>query len=492
MPDTNGHTTALSAEALYTMQAALTRLSLAGLLGDSFQGKRNLYELFGWKQQLTYLDFKAAYLRQGIGFAVVNAYPDDAWAQPPQVKEERPKVVAPPPAPVLPAPTVTAPGVAGPQALVMNVGAEDDTPFETAWQALEQRLHLYSVLHRLDILANLGSYAVLLLGLAGQQDWSQPAAPVRGPEGLLYVTPYSEEVATIEQWEDDPNSPQYGQPRLYKLTTGNSTTITSGKQAPPRTLLVHASRVIHVAVQCLDDEYYGIPRLEPIYNNICDLDKLVGGSAEMYFLDAQRRIALMMREGYDFKDQAQAEDTTRKVEEFMHQMRKFLPLKGMDVMDLSGQAVSPKEQFDTQLQVVCAATRIPKRKLTGSERGELSSQQDAEEWKTQVTGYQSHIGDQRMLRPLLENLITLKVLPTPARPYKIQWENLFSLSEEKQAEVAKNVATALAQLTQARLQGFQGMSDERFIQDYLHLDPEDDPWRVELPADGLQPGPGEL
>ncbi|HEX6827167.1 MAG TPA: anti-CBASS Acb1 family protein [Nitrospiraceae bacterium] len=495
MSETNGHTTELTEDTLRAMAVQLTRLTMAGRFGSSFDGLRNLYDLFGWKRSLTYQDFKNAYTRQGVAYRVVGAYPDAAWAQPPSVKEVRPATPRRSLFSLIPAvPEPPSRRALIDQSPALQVQAqEESTPFEAAWEALEQRLRLYATLQRLDTLANLGQYAVLLLGLRGQpNDLRQPATPVRSPDDLLYVTPYSEEYVTIQQFVQDPQSSDYAKPELYKIETKG--TGKPGTTAVPSggTLMVHASRVIHVAIACLDDEIYGIPRLEPIYNNICDLDKVVGSSAEMFFRDAKRRIGLQMREGYSFKSQAAAEETARKAEEFQHGLRDFLDVMGMDIVNLPGTTANPKEQVAAQLAVVTMATGIPKRILEGSERGELSSQQDAEEWKSRVTQYQRQVGDQKLLHPLIERLLALQVLPQPTHPWEVQWENLFSLSEEQQAVVAKDVATALAEITKARMQGLQAMSDERFLETYLHLDPEDDPWRVPSPAEGLQPGPEEV
>lgn len=492
MADTNGHRPALPQETLRTMALALTRLTLAGRMGQSFDGMRDFYDLFGWKRALRYLDFKGVFLRQGVGHRVVKAYPDAAWAQAPAVKEPRPK--APRRRPVaLPAPVVEAPGVDGTrQTLVMNVGEDEETPFETAWTALATRLNLFSTLHRADMLANLGQYAVVLLGLANQDaNLQTPAQPVRSPEDVLYLIPYSEEFASIETFEDNPNVPEYAQPKLYRLHTGGLRAGTTATSVSARQLLVHASRVIHIAVTCLDDEVYGIPRLEPIFNNVWDIEKLLGSSAEMFFRDAKRRIGLTLREGYEIGE-SEAATLAQKAEEFQHGMRDFLDVMGMDIVNLPGTTASPADHLAAQLDIVSMATRIPKRILLGSERGELSSSQDAEEWKQTITQYQQQIAEQRILRPLIDQLIALKALPAPVRPYEVQWENLFSLSEEKQAQVAKDVATALNLLAQARMNGMRVPSDERFLDAYLHLDPEDDPWAVELPAEGLMPGEEEL
>ena len=75
---------------------------------------------------------------------------------------------------------------------------------------------------------------------------------------------------------------------------------------PIGTGLVHASRVIHVAEDILDDEVYGIPRLEPLYNYLDDLLKVVGGSAEMFWLDAKRRLVFSLRDEYTTSPEMEA------------------------------------------------------------------------------------------------------------------------------------------------------------------------------------------
>ena len=82
----------------------------------------------------------------------------------------------------------------------MQEDDQDDveTPFELAWQSLVMRLGVYAKLVRTDVLANLGQYSVLLIGLRGQPDLAAPARPVRSPDDVLFLVPYSEEFAEID------------------------------------------------------------------------------------------------------------------------------------------------------------------------------------------------------------------------------------------------------------------------------------------------------
>lgn len=434
---TNGHHPTAGLP-LRTLSALGTRAALAARLGWAFSGDRKIHEILGYKTSLVYRDFKAKYSRQDLCNRIVKAYPEATWAQPPQVKEDD------------------------------NDAAQ--TAFEAAWESLTQRLAVFERLRRADILANLGQYAVLVIGLRGQADLHNPARPVRSPEEILYLTPYSEEWATIERFEGNPASPTFGQPLLYRINFGRSSD--RGRAVlPVGPGLVHASRVIHIAEDLLDDDVYGIPRLEPIYDRLDDVLKVVGGAGEGFWQDAKRRLVFALREGYQLKadDEAAFAD---EIEEFIHELRNFVRVEGVDVTPIQGQVASPEHHFTILLDVIAGATGIPKRILIGSERGELASSQDTETWLGRVTQRQQQFAEPRILRPLIDRLILFSALPQPAQPYTVVWENLFGLSEDQQATIAEKVASATQKFAQAEATGFNPLKREVFITEYLGL-PED-------------------
>ena len=437
MAETNGfHPTANLP--LHTLSALAERASLAQRLGVMFSGDRRIHEILGYKPTLLYRDFKARYIRQDIAHRIVKAYPEATWSQPPGVKEDD----------------------------------QDDrqTPFEAAWESLVTRLNVYSTLERLDLLANLGAYSVLLIGLRGQPLLHQPARPVRSPDDILYLTPYSEEWAIIERLEGNPGLPTFGQPAMYRVNFGRNTTERRQQVLPVSQGMVHASRLIHVAEDVLDDEVYGIPKLEIIYDKLDDLLKVVGGSAEMYYRDAKRRIALEVRDDYRLNPEDEAA-LTEEIEEFVHDLKDFIRVTGVDVKNLSGSVASPRDHFDILIDVISAATAIPKRILLGSERGELASSQDTHAWLQRITRRQKQFAEQRILRPLLDRLLLLGALPPPAQPYQIVFDNLLSLSEEQQAGIAEKVATALDKFAGAGM-AQTIVTPAEFREQYLGLSPE--------------------
>jgi uncharacterized protein len=189
---------------------------------------------------------------------------------------------------------------------------------------------------------------------------------------------------------------------------------------------------------------YGIPRLKPVFDRLEDLLKVVGGSAEFFFRGAQRLIGLEGLPDYQLQPGDEAA-FTQSIEEFQHRLKDYIRVEGATIKELSGQAASPRDHFDVLIDLIAGTTGIPKRILTGSERGQLASEQDQEAWLQRVSRRQTTFAETVLLRPLIDRLLLLGALPAPAQPYTVVWENLFALSAEKQAAVARDIATALSQ-----------------------------------------------
>ena len=408
MTELNGHVTALSPEHLVTLSSLVHRAQLASRLGSTFGGDRHVHEVLGYKSRLEYRDFKARYYRQDIAQRLVKAYPEATWSQAPTVMEDN--------------------------------QVDTDTPFERDWNGLVERLDIYTILERADILNNLGQYSVLFIGLDGQSGiLDQPARPIRGPHDILYITPYSEEWATIERFENNPALPTFGQASHYRINFGRSGE-TPRQALAVGSALVHASRIIHIAEDTLDDEIYGMSRLEGVYDRLDDLLKVVGGAAEMFWKDAKRRLVLNLQSDAQLSD---PKALTDEIEEYMHGLRDFLRVQGMDVQNLAGDIVSPEHHVAVLLDLISASVGIPKRILLGSERGQLASTQDEAHWLQRVSRRQQRFAEPHLIRALIDRLVSLRALSPPAQRYTVTWANLQMLSETQQAEVALKNANAL-------------------------------------------------
>lgn len=375
------------------------RRILAQQAGKHFGGDRDLYEVMGYPRHLTPEDYADDYLRQDIAARIVDAYPDATWREPPEVK--------------------------------------GDQAFVSAWIDMDRKHSIWRTFHRLDRLTGMGHYGVLVFGLDGGENMEQPA---EGTDyDLLYLQPHSERTAEVIRWEDNPQSSRYGMPLLYRITTGTNWT---GAGAGQKSMTVHHSRVIHVAERALEDISIGTPRLERIYNRLMDLDKLLGGSAEMYW----QNVAMMMAFLADADAEIQPKDRDEmkaQFEEMQNGLRRFLTLQGTDAKNLAPglQGSDPGSHIDKQIDIIAGASGIPKRILLGSEAGELASSQDENNWAARISERREQFAGPTIVEAFIGKCQRLGVLPRGFT--EIEWPEADTLGESGRAEIAHRKAQAL-------------------------------------------------
>lgn len=379
------------------MSSTLTaRARLAQAAGLHFGGERDLWQAFGYHEEITNALYRKMYERGDIAGRLVDAYPDATWREEPTIK---------------------------------GVDLSE----------LTKRLKLWSVLQRLDRLCQLGHYGVLLLGLDGGEPMESPATLTN--YRLMYIQPHSEKTAQISKWNDDPKSERFGKPELYNITCGPNWHGTGGVQ---RMLSVHHTRVIHIAEDALEHEAIGLPRLERVFNRLMDLEKLLGGSAEMYWQNVAMLIAFIADKDAEFDKDAKAalED---KLEEMQHGLRRMMALQGVTAEQLAPglQGSSPGEHIDKQLDMIAGASGIPKRILIGNEAGELASSQDETAWQGRVSERRKQFATPTVLEPLISRGIQQGWLKSTG-DVVIDWPESDTLGERGRAEVLAKTAAACA------------------------------------------------
>ena len=125
-------------------------------------------------------------------------------------------------------------------------------------------------------------------------------------------------------------------------------------------------------------------------------------------------------------------------------MKRVFVNEGVEYKALAQQISDPTSHVDVQVQMISAVTGIPKRILVGSERGELSSAQDKQEWISYVTGRREEQNEPFILRPFIDKCVQLGIIPPPKKKlYEIVWDKLFQLSDKEKIEVGKQRAISL-------------------------------------------------
>jgi len=368
--------------------------SLQKQLSNRFSSNEStLYQALNYPTSISYEDYRHRYKRQDIAHRVISAPVQATWGAPPYVSET----------------------------------AAEETAFEKDYKLFADETNLYFYLRKVDLLASLGRYAVLFLGLDDSADnVSQPAENVKG---VNYLSALPENRVSISLWDIDAKSPRFGLPLMYQIQFNVGDASTSTKH-------VNWTRVIHVAENTLESEVYGIPFMEPIYNRLIGLDKLCGGSPEMYWRGA--------RPGYTAQalqdsvvNQTQLNAIKSELTNYINDMQRFLFVEGVDIKPLAPQVVSPSDHVEVQLQMIAAATGMPIRMLTGSERGELASTQDERAWLKLIEHRRESVAKEIILVPLIDRLISLGILADPSTDYTVTWDPLVVLEEKDKAEIGR-------------------------------------------------------
>ena len=389
------------------MSSELTnRLALANMLGFQYSGDRDIYQALGYKRELTYDDYYAQYSRQDIAGAVIDRPVKATWRGDVDVIDKKDAEVS---------------------------------PFEKAWDDLYTQLKLKSYFVRLDKLTSLGCYGILLLGLSDVQTKDQLKDEVSKSSSLklVYVKPYGQNSVDIQSYVTDPTNERFGLPLIYQITSSTTQTLTSV------TLNVHYTRVIHVTQGLLDSEIFGTPSLMKVFNRLQDLQKIVGGSAEMFWRGARPGYQAKVDKDYQIT-KPMKDDLQNQIDEYENNLRRILANEGVSFEAMQTQVSNPLSHVDIQLQMISAETGIPRRILTGSEKGELASSQDRANWLDFVQDRRGEYAEPSIIKPFVDRCIELKILPKPLDDkYTVVWEDLFSVSEEDKAKVGKTKSEIL-------------------------------------------------
>ena len=380
-----------------------------GTYGLSHHGTRDYFEVLGYPKQLSVNDYLIKFERDPMGGRIVEFPPDETWRDTPTVKDGRDK------------------------------DALDDTAFTRTWSDFAEAKRVYHYCQRVDTLCGIGRFSILLIGVAGGQSLESEVTRVSSLDQILYLRPYGEQSVEVDEYEDDPQNARFGLPRIYKVQLASP----DGTQIERR---IHASRTIHVAEGLLENDVYGMPRLQRVYNLLDDILKLVGGSAEASWL--------LMRKGFILNidpDTEMTPESSAAIEEefaeYEHGLRRFMKTRGVTVSDLGSEVVDPTGPFGVITSLIAAATGIPQRILLGSERGELASSQDASSWAGRIASRQLNFAEPTILRPLIDRFIKWGALPAPSNGrYTVVWDPLFELTDAEKAVNAHTWADAIAKL----------------------------------------------
>lgn len=394
-----------------------TDAGLQNQFGSQYGGDREIWDVLGYDREVEAEQYRAKYQRQDIATKVVKLPAEDTWRHHPEVTDDQ--------------------------------DSENKTEFEKDVQRLVDESKLFHYLRRADTVSGIGEFGVLLVGLKDGQPLEEPPneATLSSPDDVAFFTPFAQD--SVDDWmlgKDDgrePSDPMFNRPVRYTLDFSDIDDDSSGEMKE-----VHWERVFHIAEGKDDSDLKGTPRLRTIYNRLEDLEKTVGASAEMFWAGADRKLQfdISSDNSADIPDD-ELDALDDEVQRLVHDMQSHIKTFNTDINVIDGQEVDPSGIIDELLKFIAGATGIPKRMLTGSERGELASSQDRATWFGRIESRQNSFAEPMILRPVIDRFREWGIVSEPANEnYEVIWPNLFELNDVEKAEVINNRAQAVSRI----------------------------------------------
>lgn len=374
--------------------------------------------------------YKQAYSRWGIASRVVNIWPDECWAEYPDVYE------------------TPDPG---------------ETKFEKDWNEIVLRCKLYHYLHRADRLSRIGQFCALFLGLDDGGRLDQAPVGINPDTGermsgfsrkykLNFVRAFDQTLVRVSNSDKNRYSPRYGEPRRYYIQFSANAVGGPGFDAattdmPTIENRVHWTRIIHVADAELkqSSEIYAVPAMMPVANYLHDVRKVAGSSAEMFYKGGFPGYAFQTNPDLGSGDtEIQAADLREQIELYQNNLQRYLFNIGGTWNSLQPQVANPDKHLEWYVKLVCLAINVPARIFMGSEAGHLASQKDDDAWRTRCRGRQVRYLEPFLVRPLVERLSILGCVPKPKKVI-CDWKDLRALSEKDRVDIALKKTQALMQ-----------------------------------------------
>lgn len=405
------------------MDSGFRRLNY--LVTSLMGGRRRLYEVFGYTYNPSYDHKFVKYLRQGIAARVVDAPAAALWTNPPQI-------------------------------------TSSSSAWDEKWNDLVARYNLFHMLERADKLAGIGRFSILLIGYNDVEALESPVntrSITQKSSPILYLQPYSERAVSIKEYNANPRSEDFNKPLIYEIQPSNEWQIAfdgklvgidrSGQRQGLSAFKVHASRVIHIAENCLENDVYGSPRIERVYNTLDDILKVTGGTAETFWLTANRGLHIDIDKELELQP-GDAANLKEEISEYVDNLSRVIRTRGAKVNAIGSDTPDPTGVYNMLIGELSGATGIPRRILTGSEAGQLASDQDRANWADRIDERRADWANPQVIFQLIRRLTRAGYLPAdPGLQITVNWPSAFKLSPLEMAQTSAQHARSATNFAKA-------------------------------------------
>lgn len=417
--------------------------------------RTKLWEEFGYPDDLTFDNFYRQYRRGSTGFAAVHKLLDSCWIDNPTIID----------------------------------GDEDKESTETTpWEKAVTKLMKkhWSKIKDADRRNMVGRYSALLIQVRDSRDWKEPVdinvVKRLGAKALVKLIPAWETQVKPGNTDIDTWSETYGQPVSYQFN--EQPVGDEGAYGSPRSVQVHPDRIILLCEGSEDENILsGIPLLEAGYNDLLDIEKTKGGSAEGFLKNASRQLATefdekaqidtLIKQAKDAGYASLAEAMNDKVRKLNSGTDSALVTQAGKTSVLSVAAADPTPTWTVSANQFASTIGCPFNILFGKQTGNLASEEDKTEWAKRCNGRRWGFMSDVITR-VIERFWKLGIIDEPSSgEVSLTWSDLLAPSEKEKLANMSTMAD-IAEKTQKAF-GYPAV-DENEIRSVGELEPwKDEP-----------------
>jgi len=366
-----------------------------------------------YPERITFNQFYRMYARNNIAARVIETFPDYCWSIAPFIDDK-----------------------GGPDG---RFSKEVREAFEKQYSLMDGvKQDLFTSMKQLDVLGGIGGEALMVFGFKDGRSLDTPVKPSKGME-LEWVKLLHNGQFEVAEYDEEKTSKTFGDVILFEtkdFTTSLELNFSS-HIAPGRK--IHATRCVHF--KDTNGLAYGTSRIQKCYNQLIDITKLSGASAEVYWLGAFSGLSVetdpLATLGDDEYNRMKEE-----VQKYFDGLARSLIFEGAKSKLLYPAIVSPKDHFDLLITMISIATAIPRRFLTGAEAAKLASQQDTLNWDDRVKNRREMFCGPNC--PIVQRLIDAGVIRQPrGGMFSVYWSRQQSIALDERADSAYNMTEAL-------------------------------------------------
>jgi hypothetical protein len=354
----------------------------------------------------------------------------------------------------------------------------EETPVEKEVRLRFQELRIWQRLAEADRRSLVGGYSGVIFRFRDSLALDQPVTRVNGGlEGLAGIIPCWASQLTVEEWEQDTSSENYGEPKMFLFNeTPVDKDLPAGSSGSTRQVRVHPDRVM---IWSADGTVYSRSLLEPGYNDLLTMEKISGSGGEGFWKNSKASPVLRVDKDAKIEDMARAmrvqpnqiqQAMNDQVADWQRGFDKLLMIQGMEAMVLPITLPQPQEFFDICLQCYAASINMPTKVLIGNQQGERASTEDSAEWnKANMARRENEVVP--LFQFMIRKLVAVGILPEA--DWQTDWPDLAQTTQTEKVAIAKTLSDINAVSYNASGEITFTPDEIREAADYEPLAPED-------------------